>query len=340
MDTSATAGGLRAKSIPINWHDALPIYAFEPFLRSVSDEYGWIGGIDDSGTVRCILPYTVIRKAGIRMVRFRVETIPLGEDFDVREEKTFLNSVVHYCRAIGADMIIPATTNTVFRTYPDGAIAAPYGSYIISLSQNEEELWSNISHKYRKEIRHAMNKGVTIKSGMEYLDIAHAIVRNTFKRSGHPFMGFDEFKRMIHGLGEHARVAIAFYQGEPQSGTVYHFSAYSAYAVHGGSIPKPVSGAMKLLQWESIRSFRDLGVKRFDLVGARVNPEKGSKQEGIMLFKQYLGGKPVQGYMWKYPLSSLKYAIYSQAVRLQRGGDIVDLERHKLVRDSVHGPNP
>jgi hypothetical protein len=339
MDTNSIAGSLMVKSIPINWHDGFPIYASEPFLRSVADLYGWIGGVDETGKVRCILPYTVIRKAGIRMVRFRVETIPFGEDLDIRDEKSFLNGVVQYCRSIGADMIIPATTNTVFRTYPDGAIAAPYSSYVILLSQTEEELWSNISHKYRKEIRSAMNKGVTVKSGMQYLDIAHAIVRNTFKRSGHPFMGYDEFKRMIDGLGDHARVAISFYQGEPQSCTVYHFSAYSAYAVHGGSIPKPLSGAMKLLQWESIRFFRNLGVKKFDLVGARVNPEKGSKQEGIMLFKQYLGGKPVQGYIWKYPISSLKYAIYSQAVRLQRGGDIVDLERHKLVKDDVGEAN-
>jgi hypothetical protein len=340
MDTNAMTGSLKAENIPINWHEALPVYAFGPFLRSVSDEYGWIGGVDEAGRVSCILPYTVIRKAGVRMVRFRVETISLEGDLDVRAEKSFLNSVVQYCRSIGADMIIPATTNTVFRTYPDGAIAAPYGSYIISLSQKEEELWSNISHKYRKEIRHAMNKGVSVQSGMQYLDIAHAIVRSTFKRSGHPFMGFDEFKRMIDGLGEHARVAVAFHQGQPQSCTVYHFSAYGAYAVHGGSIPKPLSGSMKLLQWDAICTFRHLGVKKLDLVGARVNPEKGSKQEGIMLFKQYLGGTPVQGYMWKYPLSSLKYAIYSNAVRLQRGGDIVDLERHKLERDSVNGPNP
>ena len=333
MNANSMAGNITAKGIPIDWHDGLPIYAFEPFLKSVADEYGWIGGTDDTGKVRCILPYTVIRKAGIRMVRFRVETIPLEEPFDIREEKNFLNSVVHYCRSIGADMIIPATTNTIFRTYPDGAIAAPYGSYVISLSQKEEALWSNISHKYRKEIRSAMNKGVTIKSGMQYLDIAHAIVRNTFKRSGHPFMGFDEFKRMIEGLGDNARIAVAFYQSEPQSCTAYHFSAYSAYAVHGGSIPKPVTGSMKLLQWDAIRTFRDLGVKKFDLVGARVNPEKGSKQEGIMLFKQYLGGKPVQGYMWKYPISPLKYAIYSQAVRLQRGGDIVDQEKHKLAHE-------
>ena len=64
-----------AKPIEINWNSDLSIYASELFLRAVEDEYGWLGGFDESGSLRCILPYTVIRKAFIRMARFRVEKI-------------------------------------------------------------------------------------------------------------------------------------------------------------------------------------------------------------------------------------------------------------------------
>lgn len=324
---------IRANKIPISWNPDLSIYASESFLKSVGDNYGWIGGFDDADQLRCILPYTIIKKLNISMVRFRVETIPASGDLSIHEEKEFLNSVVEFCRVIGADMIIPATTNTVFRTYPDGAIAAPYGSYIIDLSLDHEKLWTNISHKYRKEIRSARNKGVQIKNGMEYLDAAYALIRNTFKRSDLPFISHSDFKRMVEGLGEYAKVVVADYEGEAQSCTVYHFSNYSAYAVHGGSVPHPITGAMKLLQWEAILDFQSLGVNRFDFVGSRINPDKGSKQEGILLFKQYLGGNPVQGYMWKYPFSKIKYAIYSHAIRYQRGGDIVDQEQHKLQNE-------
>jgi len=38
----------------------------------------------------------------------------------------------------------------------------------------------------------------------------------------------------------------------------------------------------------------------------------------------------VRGYMWKYPLHSLKYKVYALAMCLTRGGDIVDMEKHKL----------
>lgn len=321
---------ITASKIDIHWHSGLSIYASESFLKAVGDEYGWLGGIDDSGKLRCILPYTIIQKAIFRMVRFRIETILINGELEIEEERSFLNSAIEYFRSIRADMIVPATTNTIFRTWPDGADVAPYGSYIIDLCQTGDVLWGNISHKYRKDIRNAINKGVKIISGIEHLDTAYSLTRDTYKRSALPFMRSDAFKRIANGLGENAKILISEYQGVAQSCTVFHFSNYCAYAVHGGNISKPISGAMKLLQWEAICLFQKLGVRCFDFVGARIDPEKGSKQEGIMLFKQYLGGKLVQGYMWKYPLHPLKFTVYNLAVRFLKGGDIVDHERHKL----------
>ena len=321
---------MKAKQIEIDWHPNLSIYASESFLKAVGDEYGWLGGIDDSGKLRCILPYTIIRKAIFHMVRFRVETIPLGKELDIDEEKSFLNSVIEYFRSIGADMIIPATTNTIFRTYPDGADAAPYGTYTIDLRQTEEKLFSNFSSSHRRKVRLAKKKGVQIKSGIEYLKIAYTLVRDTFKRSSIPFMGYDAFKRMVIGLGENVKVFVADYQGIVQGCVVIPFSKHSAYYVYGGSIPQPITGATNLLHWEAIRRFQGLGVRRYDFVGVRINPEEGSKQEGLKMFKQRFGGQLNQGYMWKYSIRPLKYAVYSLVVRLLRGGDIVDLERHKL----------
>ena len=328
MEMNSTA--MRATRVKINWHPGLSIYASKSFLKLVADEYGWIGGINDSGKLRCILPYTVIKKAIFRMVRFRVETIPLGEEFKVEEERSFLNSAVDYLRSNGADMIIPAATNTIFRTYPYGAVVAPYGTYIIDLRQSEEKLWSELHPNHRNKVRQAMKKGVKIRNGLEYINTAYELIRNTFKKSKLGFMGHNEFSRLVLGLGENVKVFIAYYQGVIQGCLVVPFSDFSAYALHSGRIPEIQTGAMNLLRWEAIRHFRGLGVKYFDSVGVRINPEKGSKQEGLMAFKKRFGGQLVQGYMWKYPFHSLKYAVYSLAVRLQRGGDIVDQERHKL----------
>jgi hypothetical protein len=322
---------VKASPIEIDWNPNLSIYASEEFLRSVGDEYGWLGGTDDSGKLRCILPYTIVRKAIVRMVRFRVETILLDEALGVEEEKSFLDSAVEYFRTIRADIIIPATTNTIFRTYPTGAVAAPYGTLIIDLERDEETLFNNLSSSHRRKIRLATKSGVKILAGSENAEIAYALVRDTFKRSSMPFMDYGAFRRIIDGLGKNIKIMVADYRGVIQGCVVIPFSGYGAYYVYGGSIPEPETGSMNLLHWEAIRLFQSLGVKRYDFCGVRINPEKGSKQEGLMAFKERFGPRLVQGFIWKYSLKPLTSRIYSLAVRLLRGGDIVDAERHKLT---------
>jgi hypothetical protein len=322
---------IQARPIPITWHQGLSIYASEQFLKSVGDNYGWLGGFDEAATLRCILPYTVVRQAILRMVRFRVETIPLNGDMSVAEEKDFLNSAMCHFRDSGADLIIPATTNTIFRTYPDGAVAAPYGTYVVDLDKPEEALWSGLSSNHRRQVRVAQKNAVRIRHAPEHLEMAHSIVRDTFKKSDLPFMKLDAFRRMLLGLGENVKVFVAEAGGRVQGCTVVPFSRHTAYYLYGGSIADAAPGTMHLLHWESIRLFRSLGVARYDFVGVRINPEKGSKQEGLLTFKQRFGGRLVKGYIWKYPLRPFKYWLYCLAARLRSGGDIVDSEHHKLV---------
>lgn len=314
----------------IKWNRDLSVFASKPFLEAVGDGYGWLGGYDDSGRLLCVLPYTIVRKAIFRMVRFRVETIPFVNDLELEDEKEFLNQAVRFFRSIGAHMIIPATTNTIFRTYPDGALAAPYGSYIIDLTQPEKKLFGNLNTSHRRKVRLAMKNGVEIQSGVDHMRTAYELVRDTFKRSKLGFMDYKAFQRYVAGLDENVQIFVALCEGTVQGAIVIPFSNHTAYYVYGGSIPEPATGAMNLLHWEAIRRFREMGVKRYDFVGSRVDPEKGSKQEGLALFKQRFGGGFVRGFMWKYPLRPLGYRIYSIAVRTLRGGDIVDQEKRKI----------
>lgn len=321
---------MKATPIAINWHPGLPIFASESFLKAVGNEYGWLGGIDDTEKLRCILPYTIIKKAFFRMVRFRVETILIDEDFTFDEEKAFLNSVVNHFRSIGADMIIPATTNTIFRTYPDGADVAPYGSYIIDLSQSEDILWRNINRIMRQNIKTAIKNGVTVRDGLDNIEAAYALIVETFKRSKLPFMGYADFKNFVNGLGKNGKIMIADYNGVAQNYTVFGFSDYCAYAIYAGNIDNQHQGSSKLLLWEAIRLFKSLGIQRYDFVGTRINPEKGSKQDALDSMKRRFGAKLKQGYIWKYSIKPLKYKLYGIASRWRSGGDIVDAERHKM----------
>lgn len=328
--TGALQCALKAEPIKIQWNPSLPIFAKEEFLSAVGDEYGWLGGIDECGSLRCFLPYTVVRKAGVRMVRFRIETIPYGTGVGVLEEKSFLNSVVQYFRKTRADVIIPASTNAIFRTYPDRAVAAPYGTYFIALEKPESALWAAVSASHRRNVRSAEKSGVQVRNAAECVTAAHRIIRDTFAKSSLPFMSFEKFAHLIGGLGGNAHLLVAEWQGKVQCCSVNAFSQHTAYYMYGGSIPDAVPGAMHLLAWEAIRMYRLLGVRRYDFYGARINPAPGSKAAGLAAFKERFGAELDQGYIWKCRISTFKSAIYSIGVRWFRGGDIVDAERHKL----------
>jgi lipid II:glycine glycyltransferase (peptidoglycan interpeptide bridge formation enzyme) len=166
---------------------------------------------------------------------------------------------------------------------------------------------------------------------LEYLDTAYDLVADTLKRSGQPVKKHDEFKRSILALGEQVRILVAEREGVCQGCMVAPFSQHSAYTWYCGSRPEPVIGAMHLLHWEAMRRFRQMGVKCLNFQGVRIDPDKGSKQEGILNFKSRFGGILVQGYVWKYSFSPMKFAAYDVAIRLFKGGDIVDVERHKLA---------
>ena len=249
---------MKATPVEIDWNPELSIFAYEPFLEAVSDEFGWLGGVDHTGKLRCVLPYTIVKKAIFRMVRFRVETVTLEEDLSIEEERSFLSSAMEFFRSIKADMVIPATTNTIFRTYPDGADSAPYGTYIVDLGQPEEKLLSNLSSSHRRKVRQAMKIGVKILDGKEYAETAHTLVRDTFKRSSISFMDFNSFSRMVDSLGEKVKILVAEHEGVVQGAIVVPYSIYSAYYVYGGSIPNPANGSMVFLHWEAIRQFRSL----------------------------------------------------------------------------------
>lgn len=341
MAPISCVGDMAVVPLAIDWNPGMTVFAKPEFLRSVGDEYGWLGGFDGSGVQRCFLPYTIVRKAGVRLVRFRVETIPCVEHLSLEEERTFLDRVVHHFRVAGADVIIPASTNTIFRTYPDGALAAPYGTHVVELDRPEAVLWSAVSANHRRQVRAAEKAGVQVRTADDALPAVHGIIRDTFRKSSMPFMPLEGLQRMIGGLGSQAHVFVAELSGQVQACAVMAFSRYSAYYMYGGSVASAAPGAMHLLHWHAMRLYREVGVQRYDFCGARVDPAPGSKAEGLATFKRRFGSEFRQGFMWKCSLRPLRSVLYSVAVRVFRGGDIVDAERHKLdVRLQPVGAGP
>lgn len=321
--------GLVARPIPIQWTPDLPIFSSSRFLAAVGDEYGWLGGFDPSGQLRCFLPYTIIKRPGFRIARFRTATIPLGDAIQADEEIAFLNSVSRYLRDGGCDLIIPPSTNSIFNAFPDGAEAVPYGTLINDLDVPEDRLFSRVHPGHRNNIRRAIRDGVVVKEGPEFLDAAYDMIVATVKRSGLGFHSRRTVHRMMEALGQNVKILVAEHGGRMQGCLIAPFSLYSAHSLFAGSADRSQRGAAHLIHWEAMRRFRAIGVQRFDFTGVRIGPAAGTKQAGILEFKSLFGGRLISGFVWRQGLRALRLPVYRLAVHFARGGDVIDQERKR-----------
>ena len=319
------------REIDIDWNENLPIYANEQFLATESDKYGWIGGFQDEQLI-FILPFIIYEKVIFRFVRFPMEPIDLSDKNYQNEEQNFCEAVVNCFRDKKIDFIFQPTTNVVFNVYPKHSIYSNFGSYIIDLTKHEDELWKKLHTKHRNVIRNAMKKNITIKEGHKYCDITYRLIKDTFRRSKISFINQEKYAKIIMSLKKHVKIYIAVSDNDEIQGcAVLPFSKYSAYYLHGGSITKPLTGALNYLHWYAINNFKAMGVKKYDFFGARIDPPRGSKLEGIDRFKRRFGAEFKKGYLWKYVYKPWKYELFSFIYKIMKNkaGDIIDQEKKR-----------
>jgi lipid II:glycine glycyltransferase (peptidoglycan interpeptide bridge formation enzyme) len=275
----------------------------------------------------------VYQKYIFRIARFTNEIFFLREDDRNRHEQIFLDSLSAILKAQKIDIIMQPTTNVFFNKVPNGSIFAPFGSYRLNLTLDVDSLWKNVHGKHKNVIRNADKKGICIIENNYDINEIYNLIAGTFKRSKMNFMSFYKFQNQIINLKDNVRIFVAkTSDGLIQGCAVIHFSNYSAYYLHGGSVEKPITGAMNYLQWNAIIRLKELGVPQYDFVGARINVQKGSKLEGIQKFKERFGATLYQGYLWKNPIVKWKYWLFQLVYKIIRKseGDIIDQERRRI----------
>ena len=160
-----------------------------------------------------VLPFTIIRKPLFRLVRFRVETIPINEALAIPGGEIVLEQRAQYFRSIGADVIIQQRLIQFFAPIPP-----TLRPLIWNLSrrspQTEKALWNKLSSSHRRKIRLAYTKaGVTIKRVSVSLEPVYKLVRDTFKIEArfHGLCLLQKIKFSPHG--ENVKVFVAEHQG-------------------------------------------------------------------------------------------------------------------------------
>jgi lipid II:glycine glycyltransferase (peptidoglycan interpeptide bridge formation enzyme) len=308
--------------------DDCTIFSSEKYLKTQSDEYYYLSSEDD----KMIIPVVIKKKLIFKYAVFHSGLVKSGGDHE--KEKDFLNSAVKLLKKEKIDFISHPSSYVLFDSYPDNSVYAPFGTYLIDLTRPEENLWDNLHQKHRNVIRNAMKNGVVIRRDKSDPEAIFEMLAGTMERSGMGFSGREYFHRIMNSLGDNIEVFSAYKDDAVQGCAVFPFNRYSSYYLWGGSIENPFTGALNLLQWEAMRYFKSLGVKRYNFTGARISPEEGSKLEGIQRFKSRFGGELMKGYLWKMPLNPFKYGLFNLVIRMRNFGksqskDIIDQERFR-----------
>jgi len=301
---------MEIKLVDFDWKDHHSIFASRKYLKSQSDNFGWVGGFIGN-KLKFILPFTIDKFLIFTQLKFQNETICFGEEFSICLEKNSLNGVVKFFRNRSIDFISSPPSHVVFRAFPDDSINCRFGSHIIDLSISEYELWSQSHSKHRNVIKNATKNDVSIDRGLKNATAAFELIKRTLARSNIHFINRDSYAEFIDGMNYNAEVFIACKDGIPQGCAVLPYSSYSANYLWGGSIEKPFLGAINLLHWEAIKHFKSIGSKFYDFVGARINPKQDSRLHGIQRFKSRFGATMKEGFLWKFIYNPHKYKLFN-----------------------------
>jgi len=279
----------------------LPIFATDEFLSSKSDNYGWF--INDS----FILPFYIDRRAIFSKLVFTTNTINLNSG----DEQKFLSQIIIKAKELNIDSIAQPLASAVFKVFPKDSKYIGWGSWIVDLTQSEDEILRSMHSKHRNVIKKALRDGVTIEESN--IDTIFENLKETMLRQNRVYPSKDE----LNSLKLFSKFYIAKKNGVVQGCAVLPFNKQGAYYLYGGSIARPYTGSLNYMHYYAMLELKKLGISKYDFMGARPNVEKGSKLEGIQRFKSRFGGELKEGYLWKYELNPLKTSLINSIQKIR-----------------------
>ncbi len=183
-----------------------------------------------------------------------------------------------FCQITGGDGFETIQPRFNYRLYLEG--------------RNQEQLMMNLTQKTRYNIRVAQKHGVEIRVvGQDYLDEFIRLMKITGERDGFTVRPRSYFARMLDVLGEHARLYMAFYQGQAVSGAIStNYGGKTCYLY--GASDNLFRNVMPnyLIQWEMIRWAEETGCTVYDFQGVSGNLDESNPLYGLYRFKKGFNG--------------------------------------------------
>lgn len=164
--------------------------------------------------------------------------------------------------------------------------------------KTEDEVLAHFEQKTRYNVRLAAKKGVTTQfwSGDgdipdEALTAFADIMQTTGKRDRFLVRSKDYFANMLRALGKHARLYLAYLDGQPISGTIASQYGDKTWYMYGASSNEHRNVMPNyLLQWEMIRWAIAGGCRIYDFRGVSGDLSPDNPLYGLYRFKKGFNG--------------------------------------------------
>lgn len=294
--------------------ERIPIFALPVYTEWINKRgYYTMWFLGTKNDNQLMIPFAIMKKGPFRKGLFLTAVLTIKGDCPEDLEKAFLDCVIKWLEEEKlCDWIQQSPNWAIFRTYPVNAIAIPFGSYIVDIKSNPiEKLFHNIKSDTRRDIRKAQLLGINLVEGRSKMEDLFEVIKNTAEIANISYPSLGQIISMHKHFENHIKSCIAYYEGVPQAGVIFFYSPYCIYGIYGGSIKHPARGSNSFLFWNiAIEKAKTDGIMKFDLVGAIINPPKGTKDYQIQKFKESLGATMQKGFMWKYIFSKKKYLVY------------------------------
>ncbi len=176
--------------------------------------------------------------------------------------------------------------------------------FISQLDGSDEEILSCFHASHKNDTRKAIKDGFRYDPKIkvtEYLPLSEA----TYARSGlqsHPKEYLENLERnlVLNGKGF---ISGVFVEDKLVAASIIIHHGDNAFYLHGASLTAKPRGSTTLLQYKNMLRLRDLGVKCYDMGGAKLVEDTDSKTITLTRFKSRFGGKPMSAFEGSlYPL--------------------------------------
>jgi lipid II:glycine glycyltransferase (peptidoglycan interpeptide bridge formation enzyme) len=170
---------------------------------------------------------------------------------------------------------------------------------LIDLAGEPDELLAAMKSKWRYNIRLAVRKGVTIRTGAS-TDITpfYRMYAETAARDGfliRPEAYYRDVWSLFMEKGQ-ADMLLAEVDGEPVAGLILFVFGTRAWYLYGASTGQHRNLMPNhLLQWEAMQRGKELGCHSYDMWGAPDVFDDSDGMWGVYRFKQGFGGQTVLG---------------------------------------------